>query len=104
MIPRPQPMRGFHEVVLETLASGGITAPRLQPTRLLQTAVFLVAGQLGVALVPESFRNHLRVRGCVYRDLAGPQTHADLIGLWRRDNAHPALRRFVQQLKRASRS
>ena len=72
LIPRPQPTRGFHEVVLETLASGGITAPRLQPTRLLQTAVFLVAGQLGVALVPESFRNHLRVRGCVYRDLAGP--------------------------------
>ena len=100
LIPRQQPVRGFHEVVLETLRSRGIPAPRLQPTRLLQTAVFLVSGHLGVALVPESFRRHLRVRGCVYRDIAGPPAYADLIGLWRRNHPSPALRRFIQQLKR----
>ncbi len=100
LIPRQQSVPGFHELVLDTLRSGGIAEPRLQPTRLLQTAVFLVAGQLGVALVPESFRQHLRVRGCVYRDLAGPPAYADLIGLWRRSNVPPALRRFIQQLKR----
>jgi DNA-binding transcriptional LysR family regulator len=50
LIPRQQPVPGFHEVVLETLRSRGVPAPRLQPTRLLQTAVFLVAGHLGVAL------------------------------------------------------
>ncbi len=100
LIPRKQSVLGFHELVLETLRTGGITAPRLQPTRLLQTAVFLAAGQLGVALVPESFRQHLKVRGCVYRELAGPAAYADLIGLWRKDNVPPALRRFIRQLKR----
>jgi DNA-binding transcriptional LysR family regulator len=100
LIPRQQPVPGFHELVLEALRSGAVPAPRLQPTRLLQTAVFLVAGQLGVALVPESFRQHLRVRGCVYRDIAGSPAHADLIGLWRRNNVPPALRRFIQQLRR----
>lgn len=100
LIPRRQPVPGFHEVVLERLRSGGIPTPRLQPTRLLQTAVFLVAGQLGVALVPESFRSHLRVRGCVYRDIAGTPAYADLIGLWRRDHVPPTLERFIQQLKR----
>jgi DNA-binding transcriptional LysR family regulator len=100
LIPRQQPVAGFHEVVLEKLRSGGILAPRLQPTRLLQTAVFLVAGQLGVALVPESFRYHLRVRGCLYRDIAGVAAYADLIALWRRGNVSPALRRLIQQLKR----
>ena len=100
LIPRQQPVKGFHEVVLETLRSRGISGPRLQPTRLLQTAVFLVAGQLGVALVPESFRRHLRVRGCVYHDIAGAPAYADLIGLWRRNNTSPALQRFLQQLKR----
>ncbi len=100
LIPRCQSVPGFHELVLKTLRAGGVAAPRLQPTRLLQTAVFLVAGQLGVALVPESFREHLRVRGCVYRELAGPARHADLIGLWRHDNVPPALRRFIQQLTR----
>ena len=100
LIPRRQPVPGFHEVVLETLRSRGIPAPRLQPTRLLQTAVFLVAGHLGAALVPESFRNHLRVRGCIYRDIAGAPAHADLIGLWRGGGVHPVLNRFIQQLKR----
>jgi len=98
LIPRRQPVRGFHELVLETLVAGGVTAPRLQPTRLLQTAVFLVAGQLGVALVPESFQEHLKVRGCVYRELEGEASFADLIGLWRHDNVPPSLRRFIQQL------
>ncbi len=100
LIPRKQPVAGFHEVVLDTLRSAGIPTPRIQPTRLLQTAVFLVAGRLGVALVPESFRRHLRVRGCVYRDIAGTAAYADLIGLWRRNNVPPALRRLIQQLKR----
>ena len=104
LIPRKQPVRGFHEVVLETLRSAGIAAPRLQPTRLLQTAVFLAAGHLGVALVPESFRSHLRVRGCVYRDIAGTPAYADLIGLWRRDSVPPALRRFIRQLKQMQNS
>ena len=104
LIPRRQNVPGFHEVVLETLRFGGITAPRLQPTRLLQTAVFLVAGQLGVALVPESFRRHLRVRGCVYRDIAGPPAYADLIALWRRQAVGPALRRLILQLKRMRRA
>jgi hypothetical protein len=70
----------------------------LQPTRLLQTAVFLVAGHLGVALVPASFRQHLAVHGCEYRDIAGTPVHADLIALWRRRNVAPALRRFIEQL------
>ena len=104
LIPRQQPVAGFHEIVLDTLRSGGISAPRLQPTRLLQTAVFLVAGRLGVALVPESFQRHLRVRGCVYREIAGAPAHADLIGLWRRDNVAPALQRLIQQLKRLHRT
>jgi DNA-binding transcriptional LysR family regulator len=99
LIPRRQSIAGFHEVVLETLREGGIPAPRLQPTRLLQTAVFLVSGRLGVALVPESFRRYLRVRGCIYRDIAGAPAHADLIGLWRRNDVPPVLRRFIRQLK-----
>lgn len=103
LIPRQQPVAGFHEAVLERLRSGGIPAPRLQPTRLLQTAVFLVAGRLGVALVPESFRSHLRVRGCLYRDIAGPAAYADLIGLWRRNHIAPALERFIRQLQRVQR-
>ena len=82
----------------------GIERPRLQPTRLLQTAVFLAAGQLGVALVPESFRRHLPVNGCVYRDVAGPQTYTDLIALWRRDEVPAVLARLLQELRRMAKA
>jgi DNA-binding transcriptional LysR family regulator len=102
LIPRQQPLPGYYELVLDTLRQAGVTAPRLQQTRLLQTAVFLVSGQLGIALVPESFRQHLRVRGCVYRELAGPPANADLIGLWRRNNVPPVLLRFIKQLSNYS--
>ncbi len=104
LIPRRQSVPGFHELVLNTLRANGISDPQLQPTRLLTTATFLVAGQLGVALVPESFRHHLKIRGCVYREIAGPSAHADLIGLWRRDDKTPGLRRFVQLLNRSTRA
>ncbi len=102
LIPRKQSVAGFHELVLDALLANDVTKPQIQPTRLLTTAAFLVAGQLGVALVPESFRNHLRIRGCVYREIAGPPVHADLIGLWRRDDKMPALRRLIRQLKRGA--
>jgi DNA-binding transcriptional LysR family regulator len=101
LIPRPQSVPGFHELVLDTLRANGVTSPQLQPTRLLTTAAFLVSGQLGVALVPESFRQRLRIRGCVYRDIAGPPVHADLIGLWRRNDRTPALRRLIRLLDRS---
>ncbi|MEO8099958.1 MAG: LysR family transcriptional regulator [Acidobacteriota bacterium] len=104
LIPRQQSVPGFHELVLDALKENGITSPQLQPTRLLTTATFLVAGQLGVALVPESFRQHLRIRGCVYRDISGPAVHADLIALWRRKDEMPGLRRLVGLLKRGSRA
>jgi len=100
LIPRHQAVPGFHEIVLDALRANGLTSPHLQPTRLLTTATFLVAGQLGVALVPESFRDHLRIRGCVYREIAGPPVHADLIGLWRRKDTMPGLRRLVRLLNR----
>lgn len=104
LIPRQQPVPGFHELVLDTLRVNGITTPQIQPTRLLTTATFLVAGQLGVALVPESFRQHLKIRGCVYREIAGAPVHADLIGLWRRKDKMPGLRRLVRLLNRHPRT
>jgi DNA-binding transcriptional LysR family regulator len=104
LIPRRQSVPGFHELVLDTLRTNGITSPQLQPTRLLTTATFLVAGQLGVALVPESFRYHLKIRGCVYREIAGPSAHADLIGLWRHSDKTPGLRRFVRLLNRSTKA
>lgn len=103
LVPRRRSIPGFHEVTMRALGEGGIAQPRVQFASTMDTTVYLVAGHLGAALVPESFRQHLRVRGCIYRDLAGAPVYADSIGLWRRGEVAPALRRFVQLVKREER-
>ena len=54
----------------------------------------LVAGELGIALVPESFRYNLPVRGVVYRPIAEPAPVAEMIAVWREDNESPLLAMF----------
>ena len=65
---------------------------------LLQTAVALVAAELGIALVPESFRYNLPVRGVVYKPLAEPAPAAEMVAVWREDNESPLLATFLSGL------
>ena len=67
-------------------------------TRLVQTVVCLVAGRLGVALVPESFGRNLQVRGVEYRPLRGQPPLVELNAVWRKDNDLPLVRRFQHEL------
>jgi DNA-binding transcriptional LysR family regulator len=92
IMPRRHATAGFHEVVMAACQRAGFSPAKIQGTRLLLTAVSLVGGRLGVALVPESFRNVLRIRGVVYRPLSGPAPQAELIAVWRRDNESSLLR------------
>ena len=92
IMPPRHAAAGFHEVVMAACHKAGFSPAKVQATRLLLTAVSLVGGRLGVALVPESFRDTLSIRGVVYRPLSGPAPQADLIAVWRRDNASSLLR------------
>ena len=65
----------------------------------VQTAVGLVAGGMGVALVPESFRENLQVKGVVYRSLVEETPVAELIAVWRTDNRAPLLLKLQAELK-----
>ncbi len=99
LIPKRHASAGFHELVMTACNQAGFAPARTQPTRLLQTAVALVAGGVGIALVPESFRKNLEIRGVVYRPLQGETPVAELIAVWRKDNASPLLTRFRQELE-----
>lgn len=98
LIPKRHASAGFHELVIAACNQAGFVPARTQATRLLQTAVGLVAGGAGIALVPESFRANLRIRGVVYRSLRGETPVADLIAVWRADNPSPLLARFRREL------
>lgn len=99
-IPKRHASAGFHELVLEACRKAGFRPARIQTTRLLQTAVALVAGGIGIALVPESFRNNLQIRGVVYRTLSGTPPIAELVAVWRTDNDSPLLLHFREELRK----
>ena len=72
---------GFRPKILQTVERG-------------YTILGLVAGNCGVALVPESLKA-LPHPGIVFRQLAEPPT-ADMFLAWRKGAAHPALPRFLE--------
>jgi DNA-binding transcriptional LysR family regulator len=79
LVPKQHASAGFHEFVMSACSQAGLAPPRTQATRLLQTAVALVAGGIGIALVPESFRDNLKIRGIVYRPIQEETPLAELI-------------------------
>jgi DNA-binding transcriptional LysR family regulator len=62
---------------------------------LMQTIVGLVAGNIGVALVPSSLRN-LRRRGVIYKPVYGLSPTVELGMVWRRDDPGAVLHSFLQ--------
>lgn len=99
-LPRRHAFPGYYELVIHACQDEGFEPTFLQPTNLLQTAVALVAGELGVALVPESFPHNLPVRGVVYKPIAEPAPVAEMIAVWRADNESPLLTTFRAGLAR----
>jgi DNA-binding transcriptional LysR family regulator len=99
-LPRRHTFPGFYELVIQACQKEGFQPARLQPMNLLQTAVALVSGELGIALVPESFRHNLPVRGVIYKSLAEPAPAAEMIAVWREDNESPLLTTFRVGLTR----
>jgi DNA-binding transcriptional LysR family regulator len=85
----------LHDAITGCYASEGISPRFGQEAIQMQTIISLVSAGLGVALVPESLRN-LQRRGVAYLELetASPEIETGL--LWRRRNASPTLRRFVE--------
>ena len=64
----------------------------------MQTIVSLVAGDMGVALVPASLRN-LRRRGVIYKPVDGLSPTVELGMVWRRDDPGAVLRSFVRVVR-----
>ncbi|AOJ06242.1 LysR family transcriptional regulator [Burkholderia mayonis] len=72
--PRPS----FADQQLSALRDGGLAPAAVHEVRELQTALGLVAAQVGVSLVPESVEG-VRVKGVVYRPLPEPVATSPII-------------------------
>jgi len=90
---------GLHDAILSCFHAAGITPSIGQEAIQMQTIVSLVSGGMGMALVPQSVSNLMRP-GVEYRALADPTALVETGLAWRRDNASPVLRGFLELLRK----
>jgi DNA-binding transcriptional LysR family regulator len=89
----------FHDAILACFRNAGLTPQIGQEAIQMQTIIGLVSAGMGIALVPQSVSN-LKRPGVEYRRLLDhtPLTETGLA--WRRDNASPVLRAFLELLRK----
>lgn len=89
----------LHDAILSCFSAAGITPQIGQQALQMQTIVSLVSSGMGLALVPESVSNLMR-RGVEYRPLRDAVPHVETGICWRRDNDSPALKGFLDLLRK----
>jgi len=89
----------LYDAILSCFHDAGITPTIGQEAIQMQTIVSLVSAGMGLALVPQSVSN-LQRPGVEYRALANPTPLVELGLAWRRDNASPVLRGFLELLRK----
>jgi DNA-binding transcriptional LysR family regulator len=85
---------GFYDQIIRLCAQSGFAPKVLLETSSTQTIVSLIAGGMGVSLVPRSIQN-LRRTGVVYRPLKPPTPKTELAVMWRPEDSSPALSLFL---------
>jgi DNA-binding transcriptional LysR family regulator len=90
---------GFGGQIQQIAAEGNFAPKIIGRAPDLLTILTLVASGLGVALVPEIFRE-MYIGRIAYRPLAGPQRNALLAAARRRDDPAPAIKAFLRVMRR----
>jgi DNA-binding transcriptional LysR family regulator len=93
LLPPRGLLHGIHEEIMQACHRAGFVPKHILPIRLAETAVCLVAGNLGIALIPESLRR-LRVRGVVYRTLSHDISYMNLYAIRSKEVESPLVNNF----------
>ncbi|KQQ87889.1 LysR family transcriptional regulator [Massilia sp. Leaf139] len=89
----------LYDAILSCFHDAGLSPVIKQEAIQMQTIVSLVSAGMGLALVPQSVSNLMRP-GVEYHALASPTPLVELGLAWRRDNASPVLRGFLELLRK----
>jgi DNA-binding transcriptional LysR family regulator len=85
---------GLRDKIVEHCRQAGFEPRVVQEAWLMQTTVSLVAGGIGVTLVPASLQN-LRRAGVVYKNVEGLASEIELGVVWRRGDSSAVLSAFL---------
>jgi DNA-binding transcriptional LysR family regulator len=89
---------GFHDLILSLCHQSGFSPRVVQEAAQMQTILSLVAGGIGVALVPQSVQT-LRREGVRYKHLRERVPETGIALAWLRDSKSPAIEHFVESAK-----
>jgi DNA-binding transcriptional LysR family regulator len=89
---------GFYDQILQLCAAARFTPRVEQEVRSTPTLLSLVAGNLGVSLVPSSLQS-FQAEGVVFRPLPPPVPRTNLAMIWRPEDSSPVLRVFLETLR-----
>ena len=86
---------GFYDQCIQICARAGFSPKIVQEARTTPTIVSLIAGGMGVSILPASLRS-LQRSGVVYRPLKMPVPTTDMAVIWRPADESPTLRSFLE--------
>lgn len=95
ILPPPRLGEGLYSQIMRFFDGIGFHPKVTQTATLVQTAIALVAGGVGIALVPASLQN-LKRASVVYRTIAPTAPEVEIALAWRQNNLSPVLQRFVE--------
>ncbi|MCU0526172.1 MAG: LysR family transcriptional regulator [Elainella sp. Prado103] len=93
LFPRPLSPRVYDQII-SLCQQAGFSPHIVQEAMQMQTIISLVAGGMGVSIVPISLQNMQRT-GVVYKPLAEPTPYAEVAIAWRQQDTTPSLQRFL---------
>lgn len=86
---------GYYDQVIGLCARAGFVPNIVQEARTMHTILSLVAGGMGISIVPASLLNFRR-EGLAYRPIKKPVPESDLAVMWRRDADSPVVNAFLE--------
>jgi DNA-binding transcriptional LysR family regulator len=86
---------GLYDLIISLCQQADFSPKVTQEAIQMQTIVSLVAGGMGVAIVPESLQN-LQRTGVVYKSLQEPTPQIAIVMIWRRNDTSPTVQRFFE--------
>ena len=89
---------GLYNQIIQFFQQTGFSPTAVQEAIQLQTSISLVAGGVGVALVPASLQN-LQRAGVIYRSLVEPTPEIEIATAWRKGERSPILQNFIESVR-----
>ncbi|MBN4003851.1 LysR family transcriptional regulator [Nostoc sp. LPT] len=103
VLPCYERVSGLHTLIRMACLSAGFHPKVVQEAAWMTTILGLVAGEIGVALLPANVMN-LQRTGVVYRKIQGQLPVFKIAIAWRRDNQSKILSNFLNVVREVSRS